>query len=133
MQYKDSLLYIFSFFFFPMQFFGGVEGGISPPLKIVLFPLRFRQFSQIFFTSEISNTIISLFSSWKYFRTALVGRKFVTRILLHYKYFSPSKIFLIRLFRTGARTHGVNSQRCEVELNSAAGYLCFSAHDGNVP
>ena len=32
----------------------------------------------------------------------------------------------------GVQTRGVNSQRCEVELKSAAGYLCFSAHDGSV-
>ena len=31
------------------------------------------------------------------------------------------------------RTRGVNGQRCEVELKSAAGYLCLSAHDGSVP
>ena len=47
--------------------------------------------------------------------------------------FSPSKNFLIRIFRMEVRTRGVDSQRCEVELNSAAGYLCFSAHDGSVP
>ena len=39
-------------------------------------------------------TAISLFSSWKYFRTALVDRKFVTRILFHNENFSPSKNFL---------------------------------------
>ena len=54
------------------------------------------------------------------FSDGTVDRKFVTRILFHYETFSPSKHFLIRIFRTGARKRGVNGQRCEVELKSAA-------------
>ena len=34
--------------------------------------------------------------------------------------YSTTKKILIRIFRTGVRTRGVNSQRCEVELRSAA-------------
>ena len=59
-----------------------------------------------------------------YFQTAL-ARKFVIRILFHYKKISPSKHFLIWIFRTGARTHGVNSgTRWEGELKSAAVNSC---------
>ena len=76
--------------------------------------------------------LASFFSSWKYFRTALVDRKFVTLILFHYKKISPSKNFLIWIFRTGTRTRGVNSQRCEVELKSALS-VSVLAHYGSVP
>ena len=73
----------------------------------------------------VQHTVISLFLSWKYFRMALVVRKFVTRILFHYENFSPSKHFLIWIFRTGARTRGVNSgTRWEGELKSAAVNNC---------
>ena len=56
---------------------------------------------------------------------ALVDRKFVTRIIIITlrKFFSNYNFFLIRIFRTGARIRGVNNQRCEVELKSAAGYI----------
>ena len=39
-------------------------------------------------------TVITLFSWWKYFRTALVIRKFVPRILFRYKEFFSVAILL---------------------------------------
>ena len=88
-------------------------------IVVIVFPLCCKASDY-----RIYNTVIIFFPSWKYFRTALVDRKFFTLILFHYEHFSPSKNVLIRIFRTGARTRGVNSQRCEVscevELKSAA-------------
>ena len=89
-------------------------------------------FSDIIVTCTVNN-VITLFSEWKYFRTALVVRKFVTGILFHCEHFSPSKHFLIRIFRTGVKhmewtavrsgnwsqTHGVNSgTQWELESNT---------------
>ena len=54
-----------------------------------------------------------------------VVRKFVIQILFHYKNVSPSKHFLIWIFRTGARIHGVNSgTQWEGKLKSAAVNNC---------
>ena len=78
------------------------------------------------------DTVINLFC-----RGDIFGRHSLTENLL-LEYYSNMKIFLrlkivlIRIFRTRARIRGVNSQRCEVELKSAAGYLYFSANDGSV-
>ena len=56
---------------------------------------------------------------------ALIVQKCVARILFHYENVSPSKHFLGQIFRTGVRTHGVNSgTRWEGELESAAVNNC---------
>ena len=46
------------------------------------------------------NTVNSLFLVVEIFSDAHVDRKFVTRILFHYENFSPTKYYLIRIFRT---------------------------------
>ena len=74
-------------------------------------------------TKQVIQTVISLFLSWKYFRMALVDRKFVTLILFHYETFLHRKMFLFGYLER-KQTRGANSQRCEVELKSAAVYLC---------
>ena len=51
-----------------------------------------------------SNTVNSLFFIVEIFSDAHVVRKFVTRILFHYEIFSPTKYYLIRIFRTKVRT-----------------------------
>ena len=52
----------------------------------------------------IHNTVNSLFFVLEIFSDAHVVRKFVTRILFHNENFSPTKYYLIRIFRTKMRT-----------------------------
>ena len=49
-------------------------------------------------------TVNSLFFIVEIFSDAHVVRKCVTRILFHYEIFSPTKYYLIRIFRTKVRT-----------------------------
>ena len=58
--------------------------GASPPIIVVQ---NFYIFVCLYASLLFSNTVITLFSSWKNFWTALIIRKFVTRILFQYEEF----------------------------------------------
>ena len=56
------------------------------------------------------------------FSDAQVVRKFVTRILFHYKNFSPTKYYLIRIFRTKMRTRERLQSECLFAVISSRCY-----------